>query len=183
MKPTVFQQILLCFAICCVYMLMIALLPAQAEVFSFVDEQGKTHYVDDIEKIPPEQRDKALKNRTPLPDISRVKPGREEIYENPPTAAKPEARIAPVEVFVTDWCPYCKHLEEQLAEAGIPYQRYNIERDREAQALYRKLGGTGGVPLSRVNGRQVVRGADIDAIKAALGPKKRGENDVRAEST
>lgn len=76
------------------------------------------------------------------------------------------AETQQVEVFVTDWCPYCRKLESFLKKKKIPYARYDVERDAEGARLYTELGGVG-VPFSRVNGR-IVRGYDPDAVNAAL---------------
>ena len=72
-----------------------------------------------------------------------------------------------VEVFVTSWCPYCKKLENQLQTKGVTYTRYDIEKSEKGLDLYRQMGLTGGVPVTKI-GSQVVRGANIDGILSAL---------------
>jgi glutaredoxin len=73
-----------------------------------------------------------------------------------------------VEVFVTDWCPYCQRLEAFLKENEVVYERKNIEQDAEARAEHQALGG-GGIPLTRINGREVIRGFKPKEIARAIG--------------
>lgn len=155
---------LVCALACLIYLLLIIAFPANAEIFSYTDEKGQTHYVDSEQKIPERYKSKAAPSK--LPEISAVTPGRKNLYDGKKTSES-SVGFAAVEVFVTDVCPYCQVLERELAEAGIKYQRYNIASDKSAAALFRKLGGRG-VPLTRVNGATVISGAQIEEIKAAL---------------
>jgi glutaredoxin len=75
-----------------------------------------------------------------------------------------------VEVFVTDWCPYCQRLEAFLKQNKVAYQRKNIEQSAEFRAQHAELGG-GGIPVTRINGNQVIRGFRPDAIAEAIGLK------------
>ena len=77
-----------------------------------------------------------------------------------------------VEVFVTDWCPYCQRLEAFLKQNRIAYQRKNIEQSAQFRAEHEELGG-GGIPVTRIGGRQVIRGFRPDAIADAIGLKDR----------
>src|SRR4029077_2072119 len=72
--------------------------------------------------------------------------------ETPRRAASPERSAAPVqkvEVFVTDWCPYCQRLEAYLKSHQIQYVRFTIEKDAEAAREHRRL-SNGGIPLTRI---------------------------------
>jgi glutaredoxin len=85
----------------------------------------------------------------------------------PTTTATAAVQNAKVELFVTDWCPYCQRLEAYLQENGVQYVRNNIETDREARIEHQKLGG-GGIPVTRI-GDQVVRGFDPERIGPLVG--------------
>jgi len=79
-----------------------------------------------------------------------------------------QAAEAPrVEVFVTDWCPYCQRLEAFLKENKVSYERKNIEQNADARAEHAALGG-GGIPVTRIAGDQVVRGYRPDVIAKLL---------------
>lgn len=153
------RRILLCLTVCVLYLLLLAVLPANAELYGYTDQAGRKHYVDAMEKIPEQFRSQA---HTPR-EIKKVKPARQQLYEKERYATS----FATVEVFVTGYCTYCRVLEKELDAAGIPYQRLDIEKDKTAQKLYLKLGGRG-VPLTRVNGTQLISGARLDEIKQAL---------------
>ena len=86
-----------------------------------------------------------------------------------------------VEVFVTDWCPYCQKLEAFLKQNNVAYQRKNIEQSAEARAEHQALGG-GGIPVTRINGREVIRGFKPDAIARAIGLGEPGQGAPRQSS-
>jgi glutaredoxin len=88
----------------------------------------------------------------------------------PPAAAKLAAAELPtVEVYVTDWCPYCQRLEAYLQEKQVPYVRYNVEKDAAAAREHDKMtGGDGGIPVTRI-GSQVVQGYRPEVLAGILG--------------
>ena len=73
-----------------------------------------------------------------------------------------------IEVFLVDWCPYCKSLEEFLQANNIEYKRTNIEKNLKDKIRMKKFGSDGGVPFTVV-GSYTVSGYDpsriIDLIK------------------
>ena len=71
-----------------------------------------------------------------------------------------------VEIFVTDWCPYCTKLESFLKKHHIEYTRYNVEKSEEGSRIFSELGGIG-VPLVRV-GSTVIPGYDPEALMEEL---------------
>lgn len=92
---------------------------------------------------------------------------------NSGTSSTPVVEGQPVvEVFVTDWCPYCQRLEAFLKENKVAYQRKNIEQSAEFRAQHAELGG-GGIPVTRINGREVIRGFRPEAIAEAIGLKSK----------
>ena len=84
-------------------------------------------------------------------------------------AAVADAPTPPlVEVFVTDWCPYCQRLEAFLQENEIAYLRKNIERSMEYSLEHARLGLGGGIPVTRIGGETVVSGFQPDLIAQAI---------------
>jgi len=72
-----------------------------------------------------------------------------------------------VELYVTSWCPYCKMAEAYLDRRGVEYQRYDVEKDKEAaQRMYRLAGG-GGIPFAMING-VAIKGWSEEAYADAL---------------
>lgn len=146
---------------------------AHADVFKYRDNAGRTHFVDSKEKIPAEYRDQ-VEGTESLPPISRVKSGRTQLYEK--SHYESPAAPASVELYVAEWCHFCKQLEDFLKKEHISYARYDIEKSRKGMATYRKLGG-GGVPVTIVKaqpgaGEQIVRGYRPQEILALIRKKR-----------
>jgi glutaredoxin len=99
----------------------------------------------------------------------RVRPGESSAPSENAAAAQEFPRV---ELFLTDWCPYCRKLEAFLKANGVPYERKNIEKDASFKAEYAKLGG-GGIPITRIGGKEVVRGFSPERIGQALGLESR----------
>jgi glutaredoxin-like YruB-family protein len=51
-----------------------------------------------------------------------------------------------VEIYVTEWCGYCKQAQRYMNSRGISYVAYDIEKDSSAKKRHKELGGRG-VPL------------------------------------
>lgn len=73
---------------------------------------------------------------------------------------------ARVVLYATDWCGYCKATRRFLAQKGIPYSEFDIEKDPVARKAYEALGGRG-IPILDVNGT-LIRDFKPDAILHAL---------------
>ena len=79
-----------------------------------------------------------------------AEPARPTPMQGTETAASPH-----VELYVTDWCGYCKKAEAFLKSHNIPYTRYNVEQDPAAARRKVSLGGGSGVPFAMIDGRPV----------------------------
>ncbi len=144
---------------------------AGAEVYRYTDSNGALHFVDEISKVPKKYRSQ-LRNAKPIKDISVIEAGSSpsrRVAEEASARKTMAANGTGVEIFVTSWCGYCKKMERFLKEHGIPYTRYDIEKDENAARIYRELGGSG-VPVVRI-GSNVVHGYNPDAVMSYLGKK------------
>ena len=83
-----------------------------------------------------------------------------------------EKPTATVEIYVTDWCPYCAQAVKFLQANQIPYVAYDVEKDREAAERMRALSGRNGVPFAMINGRKV-HGFSEETYAKVLGLKGR----------
>ena len=72
-----------------------------------------------------------------------------------------------VELFVTNWCPYCVKAKAYFDAKGIAYTAYDIEKDQAAAKRYMKYGQRG-VPLVVINGT-AIPGYSVAAYEKALG--------------
>lgn len=75
-----------------------------------------------------------------------------------------------VVLYATDWCGYCRLTRKFLADKGIAYTEFDIEKSDEGRKQYRELDGRG-IPLMSVNGT-IIRGYDSEGIRAALVKKE-----------
>ncbi len=72
-----------------------------------------------------------------------------------------------IELYVTNWCPYCKKAEDYLDQQGVRYRIYDIEKDADAAKRKNQLTGRRGVPFAMING-VAINGWSKDAYAEAL---------------
>jgi glutaredoxin len=86
-------------------------------------------------------------------------------HKPPATAnsAQPE-----VVMYATSWCGYCAKARAFFARHKIDYVELDVDKDREAAQINRRLGG-GGVPTIMV-GDTVINGFNERALRDALEP-------------
>jgi glutaredoxin len=63
---------------------------------------------------------------------------------------------------------YCKKAVAFLESNRIAFQQHDVDKDPDAAARMRMLGGTGGVPFAVINGAAIV-GFSARAYQQALG--------------
>ncbi len=156
--------------------LLLAAGAATAEMYKWTDKNGAIHITD----YPPPGGGGKRMNLESIP-INRVKshaaggstgqsPRAGEGSRSPSdSAAASRNRDYPqVEVYGTSWCPACRHAREYFRSAGIPFQDYDVEKDKDARARMDRLGGGSGVPAIVIGG-QVIRGFSQQWCEKALG--------------
>ncbi|MCB0358851.1 MAG: DUF4124 domain-containing protein [Bdellovibrionales bacterium] len=131
-----------------------------AEVYRFVDDQNRVHYVSSVEQVPQRFRSQ-VEEPAKLPPINRVPSS---TFTPSSIPAVPSSRV---EIFVADWCPYCKKLEAFLKRERVSYKRWDIEDNGRGKRRYLELGASG-LPLIKINGN-VIRGYNEAALRAELG--------------
>jgi glutaredoxin-like YruB-family protein len=133
--------------------LLLGISLAGAEMYQWVDENGvvtfkdtpppaskkrskvKVYYDSDFAPAPPNQ---------PVPATHSDK--RAALLPSQPTTPKKGRFTGTVEIYVTDWCGYCKKALNYMKSKAIPYVAYDIEKDSAAKQRHKELGGRG-VPL------------------------------------
>ena len=75
---------------------------------------------------------------------------------------KGNARVN-IEVFIVDWCPHCRALENFLKANNFSYTRIDVEKSTNARARMKKYGNDGSYPFTVV-GSYTVRGNNPDQI-------------------
>jgi glutaredoxin-like YruB-family protein len=86
------------------------------------------------------------------------------------TLAKAERFSGTVELYITDWCGYCKKAQKYLKDRDIPFVAYDIEKDSAANQRHKALGGNG-VPLV-VIGANKISGFNPEAMDYYLNNSK-----------
>ena len=107
---------------------------ASAEVFKWVDANGKVHFSD----RPPSARSAAKV------DVSAVNSYEVVSVETVSPSAQIGAQT--VTLYATAWCRHCKAAKAHFAKRGIPYVEHDIEKSDFARSEHKRLGGSG-VPL------------------------------------
>lgn len=132
--------------------LFIALLLASAgvtaEIFKWVDDEGRIYYGD---TPPPEVQVQTLS------DVS---------VSVLPTHLGTPVQAAEVIVYSTSHCPYCDRAKKDLKQRGIAYDERDVERSAQYRKEWRELGGKG-VPLIVV-GRNLLKGYRAESLALAL---------------
>lgn len=133
------------------------LLPAlaQAQMYRWVDDNGKIHYSD----RPPLSGAKNVKKQS----ISAVQGSAPAL----PYALQQAVKNFPVTLYTSEVCgESCVQARELLNKRGVPYREVNVADDADLAQL-KKLSGGDVVPVMTV-GREVYKGFESGAYKAAL---------------
>ncbi|HEX7603666.1 MAG TPA: glutaredoxin 3 [Polyangiaceae bacterium] len=63
--------------------------------------------------------------------------------------------MATVQVYVTDYCPYCTRAKALLDKRGIPYELIDVSNDEEKRAWLVKATGRRTVPQIFIQGESI----------------------------
>lgn len=116
---------------------------AIADMYKWVDENGKVHYTD---SPPPGKKAKKLDLK--INSIS-----------GPPVVSTigtstPAASAAKVKLYTTTWCGYCKKAKAYLQARGTPFQEIDVENSAQGKSEFSALGGRG-VPVILVGNQRM----------------------------
>lgn len=150
---------------------------AGAEMYKWVDESGVVTFKDT--PPPASKKPKKVKvyndgyfapaplNQT-VPETSSNKST--VIPSSQPSTPKKERFAGTVELYVTDWCGYCKQAQNYMKSRNIPYVAYDIEKDSAAKQRHKELGGRG-VPLIII-GPNKISGFSAESLEYYLNNSK-----------
>jgi len=127
-----------------------------ADVFKWIDENGKVHFGD---RPPADAKKQEIKGR-----ISTYSAGAGSDAVETKSAASPQ-----VVMYSTDWCGYCRKARKHFRANNIDFRELDIEKNSRANQEYKKLGGNG-VPLIVV-GTKLLRGFSADQFDHAYARK------------
>lgn len=112
-----------------------------AEIYRWVDDQGRVHFGDD-----PEKSRAAQKVELEVNTFESVSYDDIEFAE--PTASNK------VVMYATSWCGYCKKARHYFAANAIPFTEYDIETNKRARRAYDAMGAKG-VPVILVGKKRM----------------------------
>lgn len=132
----------------CFMMILVFSGIAVAEVYKWVDSNGRLHYSD----VPPENVN-AKKLDIKINSIEAVSVERNALPTEPLSG---KAGKKTVVMYSTEWCGYCKIAAKYFRKQGIPFKEYDVEKSSKGKRDYKRLKGNG-VPIiligkSRMNG-------------------------------
>jgi glutaredoxin len=133
-----------CVLLCCIALL--ATESALADMYKWVDENGKVHYSD---SPPPGRKAKKL-------DLKINSLGGPPVVSAITGAGKPVVAAAAggVKIYTTTWCGYCKQAKAYMQARGTRFQEIDVENSAQGQAEFRAIGGRG-VPVILVGNRRM----------------------------
>lgn len=73
-----------------------------------------------------------------------------------------------VKVYSTPTCPYCRIAKNFLKEKNIPFEEFDVSRDKNALIEMKEKSGQMGVPVIDIDGKIIV-GFNREAISKELG--------------
>jgi glutaredoxin len=136
----------------CVLFLTLTSPLSHAQLYKWVDAQGKIHYGDS----PPENAD--LKNING--DINSFGSVNVEPFEFDPQLVTASTASKSVVMYTTSWCGYCRSAAKYFRQKNIPFTEYDVEKSDKGARDYRRLKGRG-VPIILI-GRQRMNGFDVN---------------------
>lgn len=128
-------------------LLMLSAQPAVAEIYKWIDANGKVHFSDEE------------------PEHLKAEPVTLEIntYTNVSYDLSVFDTGGKVIMYSTEWCGYCKKARRYFQKKGIPFTEYDIEKDSRARRQYKKMGATA-VPVILV-GKQRMNGFSVKGFE------------------
>lgn len=137
----------------------LGLQPLAAEVYKWVDENGRVHFSDNK----PGNKQAEPVNITPIVNT----------YTTPKITFLPElpelesGRAKEVVMYSASWCGVCKTAREYFLDNRIKFKEYDIETTKKGEKDFKKLNGRG-VPIILV-GRQRLNGFNVSSFKSVFG--------------
>lgn len=147
---------------------------SSAEIYSWEDENGVTHYSD---TQPTHITDWEAQDGGPQTESQQDNKNQRYKY-NPELISEilneleddsdDDSEAGPaVELYVTSWCTYCHKAKAFFRSKGIEFTEYNIEKDKAAAERMASLTESRAVPFVVINGK-MIQGYSIGAYERAL---------------
>ncbi len=123
-------------------------LGAMAQMYKWVDENGKVHYSDTKPRDDAQMRE--IKGRiSSYSSVPKAPSGQapESSGQADAEPVGPIARNGEVVIFTTQSCGYCRMAKQYMQSHRIAYREMKVDQSQKASRLFQQLGGRG-VPLT-----------------------------------
>ncbi len=148
---------------------------AKRVYYQFTDESGSVRFVERLDQVPPEWRDRVgyveMDGPPPLSpaDAQRMRGlgGANPAGIALASSASRGVRRSGVLLYYADWCGYCRKTRAELDRRGVSFQLLNIENPATLAELVEKTGQRG-IPVVDVGGRILI-GYDPEGLDRLLG--------------
>lgn len=120
-------------------MLFLVSVASTAEIYKWVDKNGRVHYSDS--------------NNTPEKEAVETVKLKINTYTHT-SFEKTEVFTERVVMYSASWCGYCKKARKYFRANRIPFVEYDIERNKQAYRRYKKLGAKA-VPVILYKGQRM----------------------------
>lgn len=119
---------------------------AMAEIFQWVDSNGKIHFTDNPPETVSVKKLKLKINSFTNPDVKPFK-FNSSLISNRKTSRD-------VIMYGASWCGYCKKAKKYFKKNHIPFVEYDVETSGKGKRDYKKLKGNG-VPIILVGNQRM----------------------------
>ena len=133
--------------------------PLHAEVYKWVDENGRVHFSDNK---PEDKQVQAVDVRPIVNSYTAPK-----ITFMPKLLTPEPVRAKQVVMYSASWCGVCKTAREYFQDNKIKFKEYDIETTEKGEKDFEKLNSRG-VPIILV-GRQRLDGFTVSSFKSIFG--------------
>jgi glutaredoxin len=144
--------------------------------YQFIDERGSVRFVERLDQVPPDWRDRVgyveLDGPPPVSpdDAKRIRRtgGTSAAGGALAVASTRGARANKVLLYYADWCGYCRKTRAELDRRGVSFEMRNIDNPATLDELVKKTGQRG-IPVVDVGGKILI-GYDLQGLDRLLAP-------------
>lgn len=142
------------------------------ELYSWTDEQGEVHWVEDLGEVPERFRGQAKVDALPSVSVYRGQYSKLKVSfagVKPATPRRPAGgRGLTAIVYSAEWCGACKSAKAFLGGLGVAVEERDIDKDPRALAELASISGKDAAIPVTVIGKKVVGGFDEAELRAAV---------------
>ena len=123
--------------------------------YQFIDEAGKVRFVESLELVPDEWRDRVgfVEMSTPPPmSPEDMKRALQVDYRRLAARMKAERKGPRIIMYSANWCGACRRAKSFMNSKGIDYEERNVDNPGPKAELIKKSGGRS-IPVFDIDGR------------------------------